>query len=143
MKLRILTTVLAALLLTAGAAACSPDSSTVSVAVQTTDTAAGPHFSRQLPREATFENRMGTAEVARLAAPLNVAGSESISHYRAGDVAYWAAERSIVIFFTDGATAPRTGLVMVGHVDNDDLSRLSGSVQRRSVRLVSAGTDAG
>ena len=136
MKLRILTTIVAALLLTGGAVACSPDAGPVSVVVRTSDTAAGLQFARQLPRETTFENRMGTAVVARLATPLETIRSESVSHYRA--VAYWEQQQSIVVFLAEGAATPSTALVIVGRVAGDDLSRLSDCVQHCTVRLAVA-----
>ncbi|MGO4276623.1 hypothetical protein AB4Z22_43510, partial [Paenibacillus sp. TAF58] len=62
MKLRILTTLIAALLLTAGAAACAPEAGTHPVAMRSSG-AGVDQVAQQLPRNLTFENRMGTALV--------------------------------------------------------------------------------
>jgi hypothetical protein len=142
MKLRILTTVIAALLLTAGAAACAPEAGTHSVAMRSSG-AGVDQVAQQLPRNLTFENRMGTALVAHISTPIEAGRAVSVSAFRAGDVAYSPGEESVVVFLADGSSATGAGLVLVGHVDGEDLSQLSNCVQRCEVRLAPGGSDAG
>ena len=59
---------------------------------------------------------MGTAVFAQLATPLAVDAADPMSEYRAGDIAYFAAERSLVVFLSGGAAVPDPGLTLVGHL---------------------------
>ena len=63
-----------------------------------------------------LDDRMGTAQVAHLQAALDTAGAAPISSYRAGDIAYWPAEQSLIVFLADGSAVPSDGLVGVGRV---------------------------
>lgn len=140
MKLRILATIAAALLLTAGAAACAPSPTTAAIEVRLNDSVAAVELSRSLPSTMSFDNRMGTAQVARLAAPLSTRGAATAPSYRAGDVAYWAAEQSIVIFLHDGSGVPTSGLVLIGHTSGD-LSRIGDCTRQCTLSPTSRGDE--
>lgn len=134
MKLRIFVTIVAALVLTAGAAACTPAPVTHTVDFRLNDTVTAVELSERLPLAASFENRMGTAEIARLTTPLATQGTETASSYRAGDIAYWAAEQSLVVFLSDGTSVPSSGLVLIGHIESGH-SRVNDCAQHCTLRI--------
>ncbi|MGW9185333.1 cyclophilin-like fold protein [Agromyces sp. NPDC055661] len=115
MTFRMLAPIVAALLL-AGAPACSaiPDRpAPEAVAVLNIP---ATQLEERLPVDLELDDRMGTAQVAKLAAALDTAGAVPVDDYRAGDVAYSAAEQSLVVFLVDGIAEPSDGLVDVGRV---------------------------
>jgi hypothetical protein len=81
-----------------------------------------------------FDDNMGTAHVARLSEPVEARGADVVDGYRAGDVAYWAAGSSVVIFTADGSALPRGGLTLIGSV-TDGLDELTGCARDCPVRL--------
>ena len=92
---------------------------------------------RSLPLPLTFNDHMGAAQVAQLPTALEIEDAEPVTGYRAGDVAYWAPEQSIVIFLTDGPDLAAEGLVLMGHV-SVGLDDLAGCARNCAVRLVKA-----
>ena len=77
----------------------------------------------RLPMLLIFTDRMGTAQIARLPEAMPVGRDDRVGGYRAGDVAYWAREQSIIVFQSGGG-APSEDLVLVGHITAglDDLA---------------------
>lgn len=118
-------TFFAAALLALGVAGCAPadvssdGAATVRVALD--ESVAAP-VAAQLRGPIPFEDRMGTALVTQLDEPLNIDGEKGGS-YRAGDVAYSAADREIVVFLSDGSAVPASGLTRLGEIGEglDDL----------------------
>lgn len=97
-----------------------------------------PSMVAQLPDTLSFSDRMGTAQVAQLSEALNVAG-DPMTSFEAGDVGYAPAERSLVVFLTDGAGEVASDMVRVGRV-HSGLSDLSNCVLECEVALVSTAT---
>lgn len=126
MPLRYLVAPLAVLMLLAGATAfAGPSDSAVHSQITVNDSAAAVQLAQGLPRSLLFSDRMGTAQVANLSEPLQGRAGHTISSYRAGDVAYWHREQSIIVFLTDGAGVPADGLSLIGHI-SDGLDELAG-----------------
>lgn len=134
MKLRILVAIVAALALTAGAAACARAPVTDTVDFRLNDTVTAVELSQRLPLAASFDDRMGTAQIARLETPLSIRGTEAASGYRVGDIAYWASEQSIVVFLSDGTSVPSSGLVLIGRIGHG-LARISDCTQRCTLQI--------
>jgi len=107
-----LLTAAAFLLLTA--AACAPSRALSPLAQLAVSQ---PAVAAQLGDRLVFDDRMGTAQIARLASPMEVEG-EPVSDYTAGDVAYWPAGHSVVVFLSDGRAVPEGGIVLIGAVAN-------------------------
>lgn len=84
--------------------------------IELSNSATAARFGQRLPEVLLFNDRMGTAEISRLGEPLAVGSVGSADAYRAGDVAYWAPERTVVVFLTDTSAVPDTGLVRLGRV---------------------------
>ena len=76
----------------------------------------------QLGDQLVFADRMGTAQVAALPAPLDIDGTPA-RQFDAGDVAYWPVGHSVVVFLYARAAVPGDELVVNGHVSAglDDL----------------------
>lgn len=110
MAIRTLTAAAALMLLTAAASA-PITSTTVDPRIQIAETA----VAAQLPDQLVFTDHMGTAQIAPLAAPLELQGPPA-SDYRAGDVAYWEHDHSVIVFLSDGAAVPAGGLIIIGRV---------------------------
>lgn len=108
--------VVALLLLTTATLAHGSTTPPVQASVTLAESATAGQIVAQLPRTVTFHDRMGTAVFAQLATPLAVDGADPMNEYRAGDIAYVAAERNLVVFLSDGAAAPDHGLTLVGHL---------------------------
>jgi hypothetical protein len=89
----------------------------------------------QLPLVVAFNDRMGAAEFATLPQPLAIGGAPQMSGYRTGDVAYLAAEQSLVVFLSDGTAVPETGLVLVGRMTSG-LGDLAGCTRDCATHLV-------
>jgi hypothetical protein len=133
---RVLNTVVAALLLLstpalADGGAVPPPQASLSL----DDSTAAAQLASHLPRTLTFDDRMGTAVFAELPTALASEDADATSGYRAGDVAYVAADQSIVVFLTDGIALPDHGLVMVGHVTSG-LDDVAGCVRDCAIELV-------
>ena len=105
------------------------------------DSAAAAELAMQLPLVLTFTDRMGTAEFAQLPAPLDIDAAQ-MSSYRAGDVAYFESEQSIVVFLSDGTAVPDGGLVLVGHVTSG-LDVVAGCARDCAIQFVTTPGDAG
>jgi hypothetical protein len=133
---RVLNSIIAALLLMTtpvlshGGAAAS-GGSVVTVEVSTADAVVAV----ELPLTAAFHDRMGTAVLAHLPAPLATDGAAQVAEYVAGDVAYVESEQSLVVFLSEGAAVPGHGLVHLGHV-TDGLEDLAGCVRDCTTRLI-------
>ena len=130
------TSVAVALLLLAAAPTFSPDPAptVASVEIQTNDSETAAQLDGRLPPDLHFENRMGTAEVARLPYQLKVGDAGAVTSYRTGDVAYWEAEQSLVVFLSDGAGVPKNGVVMLGRVASN-LKTFAECVSDCAIRL--------
>lgn len=87
----------------------------------------------QLPEQLVFADHMGTAQIAPLAASLELAGTPADT-YQAGDVAYWEGDRSVIVFLTDGAAIPAEGLIVIGRVTHG-LGDLTGCTRDCVVRI--------
>lgn len=124
MPLRLLLVPLVILVLAASAAIAGSVDPPPRAEIRLDNAAESTQLAQRLPRSILFTDAMGTAHVARLREPLDFRGGAPISGYRAGDVAYWAAEQSIIVFASDGAGVPEDGLVLIGHVSAglDDLA---------------------
>lgn len=127
MPIRFLVAPLLVLLLASSAAFASPSDGAIRAQLQLSDSSAAERFAEQLPRSLLFHDHLGTAQVAYLSEPLETAGVDPVSDYRAGDVVYWATGQSIVVFLTDGAGVPTDGLSLIGHISAglDDLAGCS------------------
>jgi hypothetical protein len=99
------------------------------------DSASAVQIAARLPITVAFHDRMGTAVLAQLPAPLTTDRDTPMNRYRAGDVAYITAEQSIVVFLTDGTAVPEGGLTLLGHLTNG-LDDLAGCVRDCAVELV-------
>lgn len=97
--------------------------------------AGGRALVKHLPDSLTFSDRMGTAQVARLPSAVQVPAGPPVVAYRTGDVVYWPAENSLIIFTTDGAGVAEGDLVQVGSV-TEGLSGLSGCVRQCRVAIL-------
>lgn len=139
MPLRTLVSLAAALLLVS-APACShlPSGVIPEAEIRLDASAAAAQLDRSLPVALSFDDRMGTAQVALLPTAIDIENAEPIIGYRAGDVAYLASEQSIIVFLSDGIDVPSEGLVLLGHVTSgmEDLADCS---RNCAVRLVGAG----
>lgn len=96
--------------------------------------------SGELPAVLELDDRMGTALVARLAEPGSVSGPLLAGGYRAGDIAFRAAEQAVVVFLVDGAALPDDGLTYLGRV-TEGLSGLAGCSHDCVVRLAADAHD--
>lgn len=135
---RVLNTIVAAvLLLTIPVLSHGVEAPPPRALVAISGSATATQLTSQLPITMTFNDRMGAAVFAQLPAALTVAGSTPISGYRAGDVAYIASERSIVIFLSDGSAVPDHGLVLIGHLTSP-LGSLASCVRDCAVQLAAA-----
>jgi hypothetical protein len=119
-----------------GLAACSaPVRDAGSVAhVRLDESSTADQLSDQRQGVLLFDDTMGTAQIARLSQPAEIRGVDVVDGYRAGDVAYWAAESTVVIFTADGSALPRGGLTLIGSV-TDGLDELRGCARDCPVRL--------
>jgi hypothetical protein len=92
-----------------GLAACSaPVRDAGSVAhVRLDESSTADQLSDQRQGVLLFDDTMGTAQIARLSQPAEIRGVDVVDGYRAGDVAYWAAGSSVLIFTVDGSAVPR------------------------------------
>lgn len=122
------------LLLAGSAVFASPTDRAIRAQLQLNDSSAAEQFAEQLPRYLVFDDRMGTAQVAYLSEPLEGLATDTVSDYRAGDVAYWATEQTIVVFVTDGAGIPADDLFLIGHI-SAGLDDLAGCNRNCPVRL--------
>lgn len=113
---RVVNSVVAALLLTTPTLAPGSTTPPAQASVTLAESATAGQIAAQLPLTVTFHDRMGTAVFAQLATPLAVDAADPMSEYRAGDIAYFAAERSLVVFLSGGAAVPDPGLTLVGHL---------------------------
>lgn len=129
----------ALLLLTAPALAHGSPAppSRAGVAVDSSPSAA--HFGARLPLTLTFHDRMGTAVFADLSRPIDTTRAPSMDEYRAGDVAYVAAEQRIVVFLTNGSAVPDHGLTLLGRLERG-LDELIGCREDCLVELSVAST---
>jgi hypothetical protein len=118
------------------------EANSASAALVLNHSAAAAELAPQLPLVLTFTDRMGIAEVAQLPEPLDIDGAARISSYRVGDVAYLAAEQSIVVFLSDGAAVPDGELVLVGHLESG-LDVAAGCVRECAVQLATTAGVAG
>lgn len=122
-------TFFAAALLALGVAGCAPadvsSDGAATVRVVLDESVAAP-VAAQLRGPIPFQDRMGTALVTQLDEPLDVDG-EKVDSYRAGDVAYSAADREVVVFLSDGSAVPAGGLTRLGEIA-DGLDGLMGCV---------------
>ncbi|MFE6255337.1 cyclophilin-like fold protein [Agromyces sp. NPDC057865] len=134
MTFRMLAPIVAALLL-AGAPACSAIPDRPAPAVAVLDIPA-TQLEERLPVDLELDDRMGTAQVAQLAAALDAAGAVPVDGYRAGDVAYSAAEQSLIVFLVDGTAEPSDGLVDVGRVTSG-MDSLASCARACTLRLSS------
>lgn len=136
MPLRTLVSIAAALLLLVSAPACShvANAAAPETGIQLNGSAPALQLEQDLPLGLVFNDHMGVALVAELPSALDTENAGTVDGYRAGDVAYWAPEHSIIVFLSDGTEVPREGLVMVGHVAVG-LNRLADCVQNCPVRL--------
>lgn len=139
MPFRVLASIAAAMLLLVSIPACSQPSGEPlpEAAIRLNDSMAAVQLEHRLPLSMTFDDRMGVAQVAKLPNPLEVESVESPTEYRAGDMAYWVAEQSIVVFLSDGHDLAADGLVLVGHV-TVGLAELAGCTHDCRVSLVDA-----
>ena len=138
MPLRILVSLVAAVLLVSAPACSHLQRGTIPEAeIQVDDSATAIQLERSLPVAVSFDDRMGAAQVARLPTALDVENAESTRGYRAGDVAYWAPEGSIVVFLSDSPDVSSEGLVLVGHVSTG-MDDLAGCSRNCAVRLIEA-----
>ena len=83
----------------------------------------------------SFDDSMGSAQIADLPHPLNDLGSPTVEGYKAGDVLYWSGEQRIVIPTTDGAALPQDELILLGHVA-EGFTFLGNCTHSCSVQLV-------
>lgn len=91
--------------------------------IRLNSSAAAAQLGEQLPMPLVFEDRMGGAQIARLPTGIVPDRTARPASYKAGDVAYWAPEQSIVVFLSGGTGVPADGLVLLGHITDglDDL----------------------
>lgn len=101
------------------------------------DSATAAQLASHLPMVLTFENRMGTAELAPVPVPLSVEGTASATDYREGDIAYLASEQTIVVFLTDGSGVPDDAIVLLGRVTSS-LEDIAACQWACPIRLVPA-----
>lgn len=109
---RIVALLVAAAMVLLTAAACAPaaaDRPRAQLAILQ------PAVAAQLSHRLAFDDRMGGAQIARLTAPIDVEG-ETAFDYTSGDVAYWRAGRSVIVFLADGRAVPEGGIVIIGSV---------------------------
>jgi hypothetical protein len=135
MAFRFLLAIAAALLLSGAAFAVAPGHTARTVEVRLNDSMAASQLETQLPMTLQFDDHMGTAQVAQVADGLDIEGAHPASSYRAGDVAYWAPDQSLIVFLTDGSAVPTHGLVVVGRVTND-VGELGSCAHNCVVRLI-------
>lgn len=130
---------LTATLLLVGLPSCSvvPDGAARVVEIRLSDFPAAAQIAHSLPLDLRFDDRMGSAQVAHLPVPLETGIPEPVAGYRAGDVAYWVPEQSIIVFLSDGHAVPADGLVRVGHI-SAGMNDLADCAQSCEVRLVDA-----
>ncbi|MBB5842194.1 hypothetical protein HD599_000517 [Conyzicola lurida] len=76
-----------------------------------------PSVASLLGERLEFDDRMGTAQVARLSTPMDIEGVREFD-YEAGDVAYWPDGRSVIVFLSEGRAVPDGGVVLIGKVTN-------------------------
>ncbi len=103
------------------------------------DSASAAQIAARLPVTVTFHDRMGTAAFAQLPTPLSFDRATPMNDYRAGDAAYVAAERSIVVFLADGTAVPDHGLILLGHLSTG-LDELVDCARDCAVELVATRT---
>jgi hypothetical protein len=136
-----LATVVAALLLLLGVAACGyPRAAATGVMVdmELTSSSISREFAGELPTAVSFSDRMGTAQVAPLTTPLDGADSAAETEFRAGDVAYWAPDHALVVFLSDNSSAQAGDLFLLGHITSE-LEDLAGCVRDCRVQLAVGG----
>ncbi|TYL54175.1 cyclophilin-like fold protein [Agromyces mariniharenae] len=133
MTFRMLAPIVAALLL-AGAPAFTPDRPATETVAEL-DPATG--FEQRLSVALELDDRMGAAQVAQLPAALETATATPVTSYRVGDVAYWPAGQSLIVFLFDGAAEPSDGLVGIGRVTSG-IERLADCVRDCPLRLTAA-----
>ena len=137
---RVLNSVVAALLLlTTPILAPTTTSPPPRAAVVLNDSASAAQIAARLPVTVTFHDRMGNAAFAQLPTPLSFDRATPMNDYRAGDVAYVAAERSIVVFLADGTAVPDHGLILLGHLSTG-LDELVDCARDCAVELVATRT---
>jgi hypothetical protein len=103
------------------------------------DSVAAAQFEDRLPVTLMFNDRMGTAMVGRVETPLPLDGADHLSEYTVGEVGYWAAEQSIVVFLHSGSAVPLEGIVSLGHV-TAGFATLAGCARDCAVRVVPVNT---
>lgn len=118
MLLRPIVTTAAAVLIALGVTACAGSVERVPVAeVRLHGSVVLSEVRPSLPMTVMFNNRMGAAEVAYLPEPLRLEEGSVVHSFEAGDVAYWPAEQSIVIFLRAGSGAVSDErLLHIGHL---------------------------
>lgn len=93
-----------------------------------------------LPGTLRFADRMGTAHVAPLPAPLSLDEARRLTAPEAGDVGYAPEAQALVVFLHDRRGTGGEELLAVGHVTSG-LDDLAGCVQDCLVALVPTATD--
>lgn len=104
------------------------------VTIELNGSPAAAQLRAHLPSTLLFDDRMGAAGVAFVSTPLDVDGAGMLTQYRPGDVAYWAAGQSLVVFLNDGEIASVDGLIMVGRI-SDGMADLADCNQNCPIRL--------
>lgn len=132
----------AALLVGVGAPGCTADRAQVPTAeISAADAHIATELSRHLPATVTVEDRMGAAGFARLPEPLELGTGARLLEHQPGDVAYWPAGQSIIVFHHTGGGAPDgEELIAVGTV-SAGYAALADCVSDCPIRLTVAGAD--
>lgn len=115
-----------------------PPDGAIRTQIQLNQSPAARQLAEQSPRSLLFNDRMGTAQVAYLSEPLTTAAVNTPSVYRAGDVAYWALEKSIVVFLAGGTDVPTGDLALIGRI-SVGLDDLAGCARNCPVLLDASG----
>ena len=113
--------------------ACS-GSATRGVTIEMSEAPVATTLAAGLPETLVFSDRMGAAAVAFVPGPVEVDGHAPLTRYKAGDVAYRAAEQSLFVFLSDGTADPGDGLIPIGRTA-DGVAGLSGCSKDCSIRV--------
>jgi hypothetical protein len=89
------------------------------------DSATARGFAALLPLTLNLSDFHQTERIADLPRRLTTSGAPEAAAAKAGDLAYYAPWGNLAIFYRDGGSDPDAGLVILGHVVDDDIERLA------------------
>lgn len=88
------------------------------VPVEWNSSATAQDLLSQIPLELTFEDYAGQEKLAPLPRPLSLEGAPSASGAEVGEVAYYAPNKVIVVYYE--ATGRFPGIVPIGRISAED-----------------------